>query len=62
MERKVIRSMCKLENVKIEVKRLNVNILGMNGIKWKDEGDFSSDSYRVIYLGDKNNNTGVGII
>jgi len=54
--------MCKLENVKIEVKRLNVNILGMNGIKWKDEGDFSSDSYRVIYLGDKNNNTGVGII
>jgi len=45
MEHKVIRSMCKLENVKIEVKRLNIDILGVSEIKWKDEGDFSSDNY-----------------
>jgi len=34
----------------------------MSEIKWKEEGDFWSDKYRVIYSGDKNINTGVGII
>jgi hypothetical protein len=53
MERKAIRSMCKLKNIKTEVKRF---------LERKDEGDLSSDSYRVIYTGDKNSNTGVGII
>jgi exonuclease III len=44
------------------VKRLNIDILGMSEIKWKDKGDLSSDNYTVIYTGDKNSNTGVGII
>ena len=34
----------------------------MSELKWKDGGDFWSDNYRVIYSGDKNSNTGVGII
>jgi len=33
MERKAIRSMCKLKNIKTEVKRLNIDILGMSEIK-----------------------------
>jgi len=52
----------KLENIKLEMKRLNIDILGMSETKWKEEGDFWSDDYRVIYSGDKNSNTGVGII
>ena len=52
----------KLENIKIEMKPLNIDVLGMSEIKWKDNGDFWSDNYRVIYSGDKNSNTGVGII
>ena len=44
------------------MKRLNIDILGMSEIIWKDEGDFWSDNYRVTYLGDKNSNTGFGII
>jgi exonuclease III len=52
----------KLENIEKEMKRLNTDILGMSDIKWKDEGNFWSENYRVIYSGDKNSNTGVGKI
>jgi exonuclease III len=52
----------KLENIKLETKRQNIDILGMSETKWKEEGDFWSDDHRLIYSGDKNNNTGVGII
>ena len=41
---------------------INIDILGMSEIKWKAERDFWSDNYRFIYSGDKNDNTGIGII
>jgi hypothetical protein len=52
----------KLENIKLEMKRLNIDILGMSEIKRKEKGDIWSEDYRVTYSGDKNSNTGVGII
>ena len=47
---------------KIEMRLLKIDILGMSEIVLKDEEEFRSDNYRLIYSGDKNKNTGVGII
>jgi hypothetical protein len=47
---------------KIEIQRLNTDILGMSEIKWKDEGDFWRDNYRVFFYSGYKNNAGAGII
>jgi len=39
---------CKLRKIKIEMKRINRDILGMSESKWKDEGDFWSENYGVF--------------
>lgn len=52
----------KLENIKLEMKCHNIDILGMSEIKWPGQGDFWSDEFRVIFSGDDNKIAGVGII
>jgi hypothetical protein len=52
----------KLENLKIEMKRLKIDILGISEMRWNGQGDFISGDYRVIYSGGDNGNNGVGII
>jgi len=39
----------KLENIKIEIKRLDIDILGLCEIRWPDNGDFWTDDIRVIH-------------
>ena len=39
----------KLENVKNEMKRNGLNVLGMSEVRWKECGDFESEGYRVVY-------------
>ncbi|VVC26754.1 Hypothetical protein CINCED_3A025534 [Cinara cedri] len=38
----------KLENVKTEMKRLDIEILGLCETRWADSGDFWSDDFKVI--------------
>jgi len=52
----------KLENLKIEMKRLKIDILGISEMRWNGQGDFISGDYRVIYSGGDNGRNGVGII
>ena len=52
----------KLENVKLEIKRNNTNILGLSEVRWKDNGDFKSEDIRVIYSGGKKSKAGVAIL
>ena len=41
----------KLEVVKQEMARVNVDILGINELKWKVMGEFNSDEHYIYYWG-----------
>ena len=42
---------CKLEVVKQEIVRVNINILGINELKWTGIGEFKSDDHFIYYRG-----------
>ena len=41
----------KLEVVKQEMGRVNVNILGISELKWTGMGEFNSDDHYIYYCG-----------
>ena len=41
----------KLEVVKQEMARVNINILGISKLKWSAMGEFNSDDYYIYYCG-----------
>ena len=41
----------KLELVKQEMARVNINILGISELKWTGMGDFNSDDHYIYYCG-----------
>ena len=41
----------KLEVVKKEMPRVNINILGIREIKWTGMGEFNSDEHCIYYSG-----------
>ena len=41
----------KLEVVKQEMKRVNIDILGINELKWTGTGKFNSDDHYIYYCG-----------
>ena len=43
----------KLEVVKQEMARVNVNILGISKLKWTGMGEFHSDDHYIYYCGQK---------
>ena len=52
----------KLENVKEEMKRNGLRVLGLCEVRWKGGGDFESDGYRVIYSGGNESQRGVAVV
>ena len=41
----------KLEVVKQEMTRVNINILGISELKWTGMGEFNSDDHCIYYCG-----------
>ena len=53
----------KLEVVKQEMARVNVNILGISELKWTGMGEFNSDDHHIYYCGQESHRrNGVAII
>ena len=53
----------KLEVVKEEMARVNVDILGISEIKWTGMGEFNSDDHYIYYCGQESlRRSGVAII
>ena len=53
----------KLEVVKQEMARVNINILGISKLKWTGMGEFSSDNHYIYYCGQESlRRNGVAII
>ena len=43
----------KLEVVKQEIVRVNIDILGISELKWTGMGEFNSDEHFIYYCGQK---------
>ena len=60
-----VRSMnqSKLEVVKQEMARVNIDILGISELKWTGMGEFNSDDHYIFYCGQESHRrNGVAII
>ena len=44
---------CKLEVVKQEMARVNIDILGISKLRWTEMGEFNSDDHYIHYCGQK---------
>ena len=53
----------KLEVVKQEMARVNVNILGISELRWTGMGDFNSEHHYIYYCGQESlRRNGAGIV
>ena len=53
----------KLEVVKQEMARVNINILGISELKWTGTGEFNSDDHYIYYCGQESlRRNGVALI
>ena len=53
----------KLEVVKQEMARVNINILGLSKLKWTGKGEFNTDDHYIYYCGQESlRRNGVAII
>ncbi|GFS06673.1 craniofacial development protein 2-like [Elysia marginata] len=52
----------KLDNVKMEMERLNINILGLSEVRWKGANNIQTGKFRFLYSGGATHERGVGLV
>ena len=52
----------KLENLKREMQKTKINVLGLSEVRWLESEDRMSGEYRIIHSGGKEKQRGVAII
>ena len=52
----------KLDNIKQEMARLKINILGLSEVRWKGAGETTTEKSKFYYSGGEEHERGVGII
>ncbi|GFS05752.1 craniofacial development protein 2-like [Elysia marginata] len=52
----------KLDNVKMEMETLNINILGLSEVRWKGANDIQTGKFRFLYSGRATHERGVGLL
>ena len=52
----------KLENIKQEMDRMSLNILGLSEVRWKGQGSTKTGNKTLIYSGGQTHERGVGIL
>ena len=53
----------KLDNLKEEMRRNKVDVIGTSEVRWEQSGELMSDEFRMFYsLGDAKGNHGVGVV
>ena len=52
----------KLENLRKETVRYNINIMGVSKVRWKGAGNITTDKHTFVYSGGEVHERGVGML
>ena len=52
----------KLENLKEEMKKSEVSVLGVSEVRWKGQGEIRSGDYTVYYSGGERAERGIAMV
>ena len=52
----------KLENIKQEMRRIKINILGLSEVRWQGADKTKSGKFTIVYSGGDSHQRGVGIL
>jgi len=57
---RIILQCGKLENLKMEMARMKIEILGLSELRWPRAGDLWNGEYTLVHTGTAENNQGIG--
>lgn len=59
---RTLMSIGKFDDVKREMERMNISILGLSEVRWQGAGEIQSENHKIIYSGGNGSERGVAVI